>query len=81
MPNIIGYKFEADLHCVPCTKIRHKHYPFALTDPMQLGTGEDENGIPYAAADVEGNGVAPIFSTDDGYCDDVCGDCFNPLWG
>lgn len=80
--NIIGYTFEADCHCVPCTLQRHATNPFAQTNPLGL-TGDDcrdeadEHGLPLASTDREGNAVHPIFSTDEG--GDTCGDCFTEL--
>lgn len=73
---VIGYTFEADCHCVDCTLKRHESKPFELTDPLKLGEGDDENGLPYAATDREGNAVHPMFSTDEASeGGDYCGDC------
>lgn len=80
---VIGYTYEADCHCVECTLKRHEQRPFELSDPLGIGEGNDENGLPYAATDHEGNAVHPVFSTDDcGWMDsegqwhaDYCGDC------
>lgn len=74
---VIGYSFEADCHCVDCTLKRHEQRPFDLTDPLGYGGGVDENELPYAATDDEGNAVHPIFSTDDG--EEYCGDCLQPI--
>lgn len=70
---VIGYSFEADMHCVECTLARNRERPFSLDDPLGFGKGCDENGLPYAATDSEGNAVHPVFSTDEG--EECCGDC------
>ena len=67
---VIGYTFEADCHCVRCTLARYQEKGF---DILRGPTGTDENGLPYAAQDYEGNTVHPIFSTDEGQ--ECCGDC------
>ncbi len=76
---VIGYTFEADQHCVGCTIKRHAEKPFELGDPLGRGEGSDENGLPYAAEDNEGNAVHPIFSTDE--VENYCGDCGGELYG
>lgn len=73
---ITAYTFEADLHCIDCTLTRHTRKPFALrpADWPDYQRGKDENGLPYAAQDIEGNLVHPLFSTDE-MSDNHCGDC------
>lgn len=73
---ITGYTFEADLHCVECTLARHNRKPFHLRpkDWPDYIPGKDENGLPYAAQDREGNLVHPVFSTDE-MSGNHCGDC------
>lgn len=72
---IIGYTFEADYHCVECTLSRHHEHPFVLEYPEGMDKKPDENGLPFAAVDNEGNSVHPIFSTDELEEDTCCGDC------
>lgn len=84
---IIGYTYEADHHCVECTKTRSNAGGFGLLPKQPVAKREhDEHGVPYAVVDNEGNRVHPIFSTDElpcdisdengGYSPVVCGDCF-----
>lgn len=78
---VIGYAYEADLHCVDCAKKRFnvltadelKRFP-TLRDTK---TETDEHGIALLQIDNEGNHIHPIFSTDEE--DGVCGDCFEPI--
>ena len=64
---ILGYAYEADYHCVGCTRER-----FALPDMPASDT--DINDIPLAATDGEGNPVHPIFASE---AEETmhCGDC------
>lgn len=62
--NIIGWTYEADVHCWECATRR---FPKLRNDP-------DARLI-----DREGNEVRPIFEIDEGACDEVCGDCFEKL--
>jgi hypothetical protein len=80
MPRVIGYTFEADVHCVQCTLERHRTHPFALEYPEGMDKRPDENGLPYAAVDTEGNSVHPTFSTDENATEEHCGDCGEALW-
>lgn len=65
---IIGYSYEADFHCVRCAQVR-------IFDVLASPKGCDENEIPLAAQDGEGNPVTPVFSTDDAGEYACCGDC------
>lgn len=77
---LVGYIYEADHHCIACTLKRHATQPFALTDPLHLGPGLDENGLPYAATDSEGNSVYPLFDTEE--TEPIfCGDCHDDIIG
>lgn len=62
---VIGYTYVADIHCVDCALAAHAAGQFTLDDPLNHGPGDDENGLPYAATDSEGNPVHPVFSTDE----------------
>jgi hypothetical protein len=78
---IIGYCFEADVHCPACTKARHYRGGFAVDWNAHVALAAeqctvDEHQVPYKVIDREGNPVRPIFSTDE--IDSAlafCGDC------
>lgn len=77
--DLIGYAYEAALHCVDCTVARHKAGGFRV-DPTYEHAGElDENDVPYDALDSEGNPLAPIFETTELEPGDCCDDCFEPF--
>ncbi len=66
---VIGYAYNAAVHCVACTKARE----FDLDPDGEQGS--DEHGVPYAAIDGKRNPIHPVFSTDETppygeYCDD-----------
>ena len=69
---IIGYAYEADLHCVNCAVKR-----FSVTEPHKINMAMelDCNGISIDQPDNEGNPVHPIFSTDEQLEIPHCGDC------
>lgn len=70
---VIGYTFEADVHCPACTAravAEGRLVPAA--DPQ----GTDEHGLPYALRDREGNPVHPVFEGDSWQ---QCGRCGEPL--
>lgn len=67
IPRVVGYAYDADVHCVACT-LADFHRGAFQTDGGLL----DENGLPVETDDSEGNRVSPIFSTDDA---ETCGDC------
>ena len=62
---IIGYAYDADTHCVPCTKLR---FPTPGDEP-------DEHSIPMYAEDTERNPITPIFSWTEILQDVYCGQC------
>lgn len=70
---IIGYAYEADVHCVRCAVKR-----FDKFGSVKLGT-RDENGIRTDARDREGNTIHPMFSTDEQLDPEFCGDCRGEL--
>lgn len=76
---IIGYAYDADCHCVDCTRERADVGLLKRVPPLKLDT--DEHGIALDLVDDEGNDVHPIFSTDENATDETCGDCGNKLWG
>ena len=61
--NVIAYTYEADYHCIDCTKNRF---------------GEDDLGYAFTV-DNEGNPIHPVFSTDEVSSDAVCGDCLKEI--
>ena len=68
---IIAYTYEADVHCVECTKERFswvkKYWGYpedVLDDEHGIPTNLDDNGRSYLD-DNEGNPVHPLFSTDE----------------
>ena len=65
---VIGYTYEADVHCIECAKNR-----FGTSDPTN----------PYLnITDNEGNSVYPIFLDSEWDSHPVCGDCLELLdWG
>src|SRR5206468_10817677 len=83
---VIAYTYEADWHCIACTKARTFRcdgtHPYA--EP-----GLDENGIAMDLIDREGNVLHPVFSTDElpchipssegGYNPVSCGDCHDEI--
>ena len=77
---IVGYAFEAALHCVACTKRRvfkldHGH-PHAYGGPCR-----DGNGVEYDAVDREGHMLQAVFSTDADVYREHCDDCRVQLIG
>jgi len=63
MPRIVAYTYNAGIHCPACAAAAHEKGRFR--DAPGLPPGTDEHGLPYAAADSEGNLVHPVFSTDE----------------
>lgn len=73
---VVAYTYEADFHCIACTRQRfgkHRlaHMPSAPHD-------YDNNGIDYKQADREGNLVHPVFGSDQSP-DSPCGTCHQEL--
>jgi hypothetical protein len=78
MPKVIAYTFNAAHHCPDCAVKAHANGALAQApESLALPQGTDENGIPFALIDGEGNPIHPIFDTDETpasgvYCD-TCG--------
>ena len=88
MSNILAYTYEADYHCIDCTR---KRFFYLYVEPnrsiVTTNFETDENGILYSQTDNEDNRVHPLFSTDewqeldDSYTSEnptqylACGDC------
>lgn len=92
MTRIIAYTYDADVHCVSCTKRRFAPKDKRHCEPAAYGFNQrvrgsfnriertplDEHYVPVYAADSEGNQVHPVFSTDE-HEFTHCGDCHAPL--
>jgi hypothetical protein len=63
---IIAYTYEADYHCIDCTRDRFADSPCAS---IKWTHEVDENGVwndpQFPTLDNEGNLVHPLFSTDE----------------
>lgn len=73
---IIGYTYEADVHCPACSKRRFGAFK-GIVYSRQLNAGNcDVNGISYSARDSEGNPIHPVFGiSEDAQHLTHCGDC------
>ena len=72
MTTIVGYVYDADIHCTPCAKKRHGN---------QEADDADANGIPLSATDTEGNAVGPVFDGQESDSPQNCRDCKEPIEG
>lgn len=68
---IIGYTYEASVHCVDCARTR-------FLSNSTLGT-LDEHGLRTDARDNDGNPIHPMFSNDEQLDPQFCGDCRGEL--
>jgi len=84
MSNILAYTYEADYHCVDCTR---KRFFYLYVEPnrsiVTTNSETDENGILYTQTDNEGNPVHPLFSYE--YEENptqylACGDCHDRIF-
>jgi hypothetical protein len=75
---IIGYAYEADVHCPACAFNAAAAGLLKREPPLEVGDG-DEHGLTGDLVDREGNPVHPIFDIDEGAGDEVCGDCGGKL--
>ncbi len=65
---IIGWAYEADMHCPDCAAARFGNY---ITNGL-YGVWADVTPV-----DREGNEIRPFYSIDEGSdAGDYCGDCF-----
>lgn len=71
---IIGYTYEADVHCVDCTRKRFPRESAPADYPYT-----DSAGVPLTARDREGNVVHPITDIDESANTEHCGDCREKL--
>jgi hypothetical protein len=67
---IVGYAYDADLHCKPCTLRR-------FGDLVKF-EGNEELDPAYPLVDGEGNPVYPLM-LEEVRSDDTCGDCHRRL--
>ena len=67
---IVGWKYDADLHCPGDTALR---FGAEGADMLPFLLGQDTD-----VTDSEGNPVTPVLA-DEVTEDDVCGDCFATL--
>jgi len=73
--NIIAYTYEADYHCIDCTKtyVHVDRWKFLCGLPqhpdkcwcVNASRDYDINGVAHDQVDSEGNLVNPVFSTDE----------------
>jgi hypothetical protein len=73
--NIISYTYEADYHCVDCTKtyVHVDKWKFLCGLPQHssgcwcenASRDYDINGVAHDQTDSEGNLINPVFSTDE----------------
>ena len=73
MPRVIGYAYDAAIHCPNCTRF----YDFELCHDKDC---IDENKIPIEGIDSEGNKLGVVFSTDENAHREWCNDCGAPLF-
>ena len=89
--NIIAYTYEADTHCIDCTKNRYHSGGFnnryEEQHSINHGGQIDTNGVHVDIYDHEGNTVNPLFGIDEwmefdsGHIEEnpiqylACGDC------
>lgn len=82
---IVGYTYEADVHCPACTKARHYRGGFAVDWNAHVALASeqctvDEHQVPYKALDREGNSINPLFDIDEAVTELThCGDCHEAL--
>lgn len=69
---IIGYTYEADMHCPDCTA---RAWAAGRLKSGLPGAKLDEHTLPMDMIDREGNTVRPIFITDELAAAEHCGDC------
>jgi hypothetical protein len=63
--DILAYTYQADYHCVDCTR---KRFFYLYVEPnrsiVTTNFETDDNGILYTQLDSEGNFVHPVFYSD-----------------
>lgn len=75
---IIGYTYEADVHCPACTEHRAAIGVLKRQPPLQMRT--DEHGIAMDLIDRQGNPVNPLHDIDGAATELThCGTCYEEL--
>jgi len=74
---IIGYTYDADIHCVDCAFNEAAVGVLKRQPPLYVGS--DECGMAMDLVDREGNKVRPVYDIDERVNMACCGDCFGPL--
>ncbi len=70
--DIVGYAYNAALHCVECTRESADTGILRREPPLRLDT--DDHGIAFDLVDGEGNAVTPVFCGGDAI-EQPCDDC------
>ena len=82
MPYVIGYSYEADVHCIQCTERR-------FGPPPYYDRSDDQGNPMMDLTDDEGNAIHPIFDDSERPCvqdeltgepdfyDEICGTCLS----
>lgn len=70
---VLGYAYEASIHCPDCTSEAALANRFRREPP--LCTTSDEHGLTLDMRDREGNPLRPVFSTDEREHPERCDDC------
>jgi hypothetical protein len=74
---IRAYQFDADVHCVDCTRKARDSGELVEGDTATHGSPSprDEHGLSVTLEDTSGNLVHPVFASDEVKEPLVCGDC------
>ena len=75
--HIIGYAFNADIHCPDCTRDAFERGQ--LVHGIDAKHYVDEHGLPGRLQEDNGNAVHPVFDIDENASSEYCGDCFAKL--
>lgn len=73
---IVGYAYDASLHCVECTRTRADVGLLKREPPLSLKV--DEHGIALDLIDSSGNAISPVFYGEDSH-GEFCDDCNESL--
>ena len=76
---IIGYTFDAATYCPACAMVAYESGDLDVDRNAwrDLNVGTDENGLPDALTDSEGNEVGVVTDVDEGT--HYCADCAEEL--
>ena len=70
---IIGYAFNADIHCVDCTRGAFERGQ--LVHGIDVKHYVDEHALPDRLQEKNGNDVHPVFDIDENASSEYCADC------